>query len=110
MGTTVRELLERIGSDELTEWFAFYNLSPFGDDRGDLQSAIVASTVYNMLKGKGHSMGLSDFLPVFDEQEAPRQTTEQMKAVVAKFKSAMGKRKAAANGGNGRQTEHTGPG
>jgi len=32
----VRELLARIGSDELTEWMAFYQLEPFGDMRADL--------------------------------------------------------------------------
>jgi hypothetical protein len=38
----VRELLARVGSDELTEWMAFYQLEPFGEMRADLRSGVVA--------------------------------------------------------------------
>lgn len=44
---TVRELLSRIGSDEITEWMAFYQLEPFGDFRSDLRSGIMAATFAN---------------------------------------------------------------
>jgi hypothetical protein len=40
----VREMLARMGSDEFSEWLAFYQLEPFGDYRADYRSGVVAST------------------------------------------------------------------
>lgn len=44
---TVKDLLSRIDSDELTEWAAFDRLEPFGDAREDLRTGIVAAAVVN---------------------------------------------------------------
>jgi hypothetical protein len=69
MGLPVRELLARIGSDELTEWMAFYPLEPFGDFRADLRSAIVASTLANAHRSKeGRPFTPEDFMPFVDRQ------------------------------------------
>lgn len=43
----MRELLRRIDSRELQEWQAYYELEPFGEERGDLRAGIVAATVAN---------------------------------------------------------------
>lgn len=42
LGCTVKELLERIDSMELSEWFAFNLIDPFTEDRADKRSAIIA--------------------------------------------------------------------
>ena len=64
LGLPVRELLARMGSDELTEWMAFYQLEPFGDFRADLRSAIVASTLANAHRSKeGKPFTPEDFMP-----------------------------------------------
>jgi hypothetical protein len=69
LGLPVRELLARIGSDELTEWMAFYQLEPFGDFRADLRSAIVASTLANAHRSKeGKPFTPEDFMPFVDKQ------------------------------------------
>lgn len=47
------ELLSRVSSEELTEWQAYYAMEPFGQERGDLQAGVVASTVVNLFKEKG---------------------------------------------------------
>ena len=49
---TVRELLNRIDSRELSEWVAYDTLEPIGSVRVDLAGAVVASTVANCHRGK----------------------------------------------------------
>ncbi len=47
MGCTVRELLERISSEELTEWMAFYSIEPWGCEAKDERAGIIAAAVVN---------------------------------------------------------------
>jgi hypothetical protein len=44
---TVRELLERIDSAELTEWIAFDQLEPFGEARADVRAGVIAAATVN---------------------------------------------------------------
>lgn len=67
----VRELLARATSRELAEWMAYERLTGPLDERlrGDVQAAIVAATVANTARTKGHAAKPRDFLP---EWEPPR--------------------------------------
>jgi Protein of unknown function (DUF4035) len=47
LGRTVGELLDTMDSVELSEWMAYDHLSPIGDERQDLMSGIIASTIAN---------------------------------------------------------------
>ena len=86
LGYTVRELLARIDSRELSEWMAFYSLEPFGDIRGDLQAGIVASTIANANSGKGsRTFQPADFMPLM---EKPEQDEDDMITIM----TAMAKR------------------
>ncbi len=77
---TVRELLARVDSRELSEWMAYYQLDPFGNVREDLQAGIVASTIANVNRGKNDkAFQPSDFMPFM---EKPEQTVDDMKAVM----------------------------
>ena len=77
---TVRELLARVDSRELSEWMAYYQLEPFGNVREDLQAGIVASTIANVNRGKNDkAFQPSDFMPFM---EKPEQTVDDMKAVM----------------------------
>jgi hypothetical protein len=69
---TVRELLARTSSRELTEWAAYERISgPLGYARADLQAAIVASTVASVHSGKGARRPMpKDFIPVWDKRPA----------------------------------------
>lgn len=67
LGCTVRELLQRIDSEELTLWHAYYNLEPWGEERADIRAAIVASTTANCFSTKRHK--LTDFLPKWEKPE-----------------------------------------
>jgi len=46
---TVSELGDRMSSRELSEWMAFYQIEPFGDERADLRQAMTTSAVHNSI-------------------------------------------------------------
>lgn len=62
MGCTVREMLDRIDSRELSEWMAFHNLEPFGDDWR--RTGLTTAAVYNVNITKGKRLGAEDFMPI----------------------------------------------
>ena len=76
---TVRELLARIDSRELSEWMTYYLEDPFGSERDDLQAGIIASTVANANTGKGKAFQPQDFMPYIKEKE---QTTDDMRTIL----------------------------
>lgn len=66
LGRTLQELMQSMSAVEFGLWQQFDRVSPIGDGRGDLQAAIVASTVANFagrsLK-EGASTKVADFMP-----------------------------------------------
>ena len=80
---TVREMLAKIDSLELAEWMAFYGLSPFGDERQDLQAGIVACTIANANSSKGRAFQPIDFMPYAEEKTC--QTADDMKTILQKI-------------------------
>ena len=95
LGCTVRELLTRIDSRELTEWLAYYGLNPWGPERADLNAGIVASTVANVMTTGGRFKP-SDFMPEIKpagqepEAEPEAKTPEQLKDVLLRMTVMMG--------------------
>lgn len=74
---TVGDLLHRLSSRELTEWMAYYALEPFGEERGDMRAGIVASTLYNVHRGKNTRAATpEDFMPKYGREEAEDQDDE----------------------------------
>jgi hypothetical protein len=92
---TVKELLQRIDATELTEWRAYYQLEPFGQDRADYPASIVAHTVAVCNGAKDSNP--SDFMPKFGAETARRATDAEMfakaKAFAARFQAFGGGRK-----------------
>jgi hypothetical protein len=87
LGMTVRELLQRMGSDELSEWMAFYQLEPFGDYRADYRSGVVASTFANAHRAKDAGpFRPEDFMPFLDKPKAT-QPQDETQLNVARFKA-----------------------
>ena len=79
---TVRELLARIDSAELSEWIAYFQLEPFGPIRSDLSAGIIAATVANANKGKaGKAFQPVDFMP-YAEDHKPNQNEDDMMAIL----------------------------
>jgi hypothetical protein len=94
MGCTVRELLARIDSRELSEWQVYHKLDPWDEKRSDLRAGIIASTVANCLNEK--SWKPSDFMPKYGPPPEPEvKTVEQLKdaaiRIAAMFGGAMRK-------------------
>ena len=79
LGRTVEELKVTLTARELMNWIAFYELEPWGEKRADLRAGIIASTTYNMQRGKGSALKASDFMPDFEPQKA--QTVAEMQAI-----------------------------
>jgi hypothetical protein len=90
---TVSRLLAETTSAELTEWMAFYQLEPFGPERGDLQAGIVAATVANVnrdAKKQKKPYSAQDFMPKFEgaerkEKRTPDELRRKWEMVVAAF-------------------------
>ena len=77
---TVREMLARIDSNELSEWMAFYELDPFGSVRTDLNAGVIAATIANVNRGKnGKTFQPSDFMPYVEKLE---QTEGDMMSIL----------------------------
>lgn len=88
---TVRELLARIDSRELSEWMAYAALEPFGETRGDLRAGIVASVIANVHRGKGQkAFQPTDFLPEFGRPERQGQSVEDQVRIAELLTAAFG--------------------
>lgn len=82
------EVLSKHTSKEMTEWAAFLQLEPHGEDRADLRAGIVASTIANANRKKGtRAFKPSDFMPDFDKRE---QTLEEQKTAAEAMLLAFG--------------------
>jgi hypothetical protein len=88
---TRAELLARISSEELTEWFAFYAIEPFGAEAGYFGHAITASTVANVNRRKGHkAIPIEDFMPKFERPKKEEHGIEGAINFVKGLTIAMG--------------------
>lgn len=99
LGQPVRQLLAAIGSDELTEWMAFYQLDPFGDMRGDYRSGVVASTFANAHRADGvKPFTPEDFMPFVDRRE--KMESDEVQVNVHKFKAMFAHKVSKKESGN----------
>lgn len=78
------EMMERMPSSEFEEWKILYQIEPFGDKRGDIQAALIAQTVANMLRDpKAKAYPLDMFLLSFEPKPKPKpQTAEQIMQIM----------------------------
>ena len=71
-----------MSSRELSEWIAYDALEPFGEQRADLRSAIVASTVANCHRASGTPFSVSDFMPFEERKRDVRQDIDAIRAMI----------------------------
>lgn len=77
-----------MGSRELSEWIAYSELEPFGEERADLRAGIIASTIANSSQTtRAEAYQPRDFMPDFlgrsaegAEDEDGREETEAARA------------------------------
>lgn len=68
LGGTVAELQDRMPYREFLEWVAFYQIEPWGDVRGDMQTALLAGLTANIhrdRKKQSKAFTPADFMPDF---------------------------------------------
>jgi hypothetical protein len=63
-------MLEEMTSSEVADWMAYERLEPWGEERADLRTGILASLVANVTRGKDQkAYGPVDFMPDFEPKE-----------------------------------------
>lgn len=94
---SIRRAQVEIDSAEFAQWEAFDRVEPFGEDRADLRSAIVACVIANANRDtekQPQPFKVSDFMPSFDrpKKETPEQTWNKFAAMTPVMQKAKGKR------------------
>lgn len=69
----MRELGDRLDSRELEEWFAFYDLEPWGADIEDLRTGTICSAISSSV---GVSTSPREWMP--DREPAEPQTDDEI--------------------------------
>lgn len=89
---TVGQLLATTSAQELTDWAAYEQLTGPLDlrNRGDLQAAIIASTVANAMRSKGRAFKPKDFLPDWAPKQREPQSWQTQLALVEGINRAFG--------------------
>ncbi|MCK9326632.1 MAG: hypothetical protein M0P69_14170 [Bacteroidales bacterium] len=89
---TVRELLARIDSRELSEWISYYEMEPWGTDVEDWRAGMVASTIANVNrdpKKQRKPYTPKDFMPQrIVEQKEEQSWEEQARLLEMWFRTA----------------------
>lgn len=80
LGCTIRELQARMDSREFSEWMAYYGIEPWGEDRADLRSGILASITANINRKKNTKpYSPIDFMP-YRQHDKKAEETEDLKS------------------------------
>jgi hypothetical protein len=72
-----------VDAAELSEWEVLYQTEPWGETRGDMQTALVACVQANVWRGKGPAAKPKDFLPDFWSER--KQSVEEMRLIGMAF-------------------------
>jgi hypothetical protein len=80
-----------MSSREFAEWLAYFELEPFGEERADLRSGIVASTIANVNrdpKRRRRAFRPEDFMPRFGPRERKRSSWQEQLSLVEMLNAA----------------------
>jgi len=89
----VDRLLAELSTREFDEWLAYYQIEPWGEERGDVRAGIIASTIANVNrnpKQRRKPYSPKDFMPVYDKPPKRQQSTEEMLRMAEMITAAMG--------------------
>lgn len=86
---TVGELSQKMTSDELTEWMAFFQLEPWGTEVEDIRSAIIATVIANANRDpkKQRAFKIEDFMPKWGRSGGETQTVEEQMRVLENWRA-----------------------
>lgn len=68
---TVAHLLSSMSSREFTEWMAYYQIEPFGEEIADVRNAISTAAIVNSANGIKRGVKVADFRVMPQEENAP---------------------------------------
>lgn len=79
----VDEMLESVSSAQITEWKAFYRVSPFGEERADIRAAQICHLLTAGLgvQKKGGKFSLFDFMPFTEKPKDNRSVIDKIKGM-----------------------------
>ena len=77
---------DSLGSGELTEWKAYYAIEPFGQERDNFNTAMVAATVANFSGKLRTAKKLEDFMFIHPEKKRQSETQKTLLALQAMAK------------------------
>lgn len=81
MWNVERWLDEELDEGQLDRWMAFDKLDPFGDERADLRSGLLGSTLANLQIASGPKLQPSHFMPFSGSGRRKRQSTRLQIAI-----------------------------
>lgn len=81
-------LAAKLTASQLADWIAYNRVEPFGEERADLRTGILASVNANLWSTKG-GYKPAQFMPVFEPQEQ-KQSAESMKSALIGLTKALG--------------------
>jgi hypothetical protein len=82
-------MLSEMGANHFWEWVAFAKLEPFTEERADLRTGIIASTIANIHRGKRRkAYKPKDFMPQFTLKR--EQSWEEQLKIVEMLNFAFG--------------------
>lgn len=89
-------MLNSMTIEQLGEWHSYYLLEPFGEERDDLRSGIIASTIANVnrdSKRRSRPYQPSDFMPDYEKQATRKPLTsveewEEVKAMARALRAS----------------------
>lgn len=80
LGIVDRDVLRRtLTHKAYVEWLELWECDPWGEDRADLRSGIVASACVAPWSKKGKTPKPVDFMPYAKRRAPKRQSTEEMR-------------------------------
>jgi hypothetical protein len=89
---TVDGMLSGMSSIELTEWMAYYELEPFGEERADLRAGSIAAPLLNLWLSEAKMKDAKDWImhsdDLVEDDDLDEQDEEDMKAVLKAFAAA----------------------
>lgn len=89
---SVAQVQECTDAEEFAEWVVFQAIDPASEERADYRTAIIATVISNMFRGKrGKAVSPYDFMPY---TERPKASPEKLAADIRAWGDMMMKQQA----------------
>ncbi len=80
-----------MGSGELSEWKAYYSIEPFGQERDNWNTAVIAATVANYCGKLRTAKNIDEFMFIHPQIKCDKETKKTLLMMQAMAKKKNGK-------------------